>query len=207
MNILVITPDGDIGSRVMAELLSPEFTVRVITDDPAGLPEEWREQVEVIIIADPTDNAATLRRTLADVGSVLWCLPAGTDQEIEPLAHALSRAMREAGTPRLVTVSTAGCEFIGSANITSGQPTIENILNQSGAVIRHLRCTLLMEKLLSQGQSILEEGTFSLPIPGDMLVPLVVADDVVDVALRCLVRRDWEGIERLAVSGPRPVLQ
>jgi uncharacterized protein YbjT (DUF2867 family) len=205
MNILVITPDGDIGRPVLAELLSPEFTVRVITDDSAVLPEEWLDQVEMI--ASPTDNAGTLLRALAGVGSVLWCIPAGTDQEIEPFARALSRAMREAGTPRLVTVSTADCGFIHSAGILSGQPTLEGILNKSGAGIRHLRCGLLMEKPPSQGQSILEEGTFSLPIPGDILVPLVMADDVVDVALRWLVRRDWEGIEKLAVSGSRPVLQ
>ena len=204
MNILVITPDGDIGHRVMAELLSPEFTVRVITDDPAGLPEEWRAQVEVII--GPTDNAGTLRRALAGVGSVLWCAPAGTDQESEPFARALSRAMREARTPRLVTVSMAGYGLIRSADLISGQPAMEDILNQSGAVIRHLRCCPLMEARFSQGQSVLEQGTFSLPAAGDNLVPLVETDDVVDVVLRWLVRQDWAGIERLAVSGPRPVL-
>jgi uncharacterized protein YbjT (DUF2867 family) len=204
MNILVITPDGDIGRRVMAELLSPEFTVRVIPDDSAGLPEEWLEQVEVI--ADPTDNAETLPRALAGVESVLWCIPAGTDQEIEPFARALSLAMRDVGTPRLVTISTAGCGFIRGADIIPSQPAIEDILNESGAVIRHLRCGLLMESRFSQGQSILEKGTFSLPVPGDMLVPLVAADDGVDVALRWLVRQDWEGIESLVVSGPSPVV-
>ncbi len=205
MNILVITPDGDIGRRVMAELLSPEFTVRVITNDSTGLPEEWREQVEVI--ADPADNVGAIRQALADVGSVLWCLPAEADQENEPLARALSRAMREADTPRLVTVSTAGCGLTRNADIVSGQPAIEGILNKSGARIRHLRYSLLLEKSLSQGRSLLEEGTFSLPIPGDILMPLVMADDVVDVALRWLVRQDWEGIESLVVSSPRPVLQ
>jgi uncharacterized protein YbjT (DUF2867 family) len=204
MKILVITPDGDIGRRVMAELLSPEFTVRVIPDDSAGLPEEWIEQVEVI--AGPTDNAETLLRALAGVGSVLWCIPAGTNQEIEPFACALSRAMREVGTPRLVTISTAGCGLIRSAGIIPSQPAIEAILDKSGAMIRHLRCGLLTESRFSQGQSILEKGTFSLPVPGEILVPLVEADDGVDVALRWLVRQDWEGIERLVVSGPRPVL-
>ena len=129
--ILVITPDGDIGRPVLAELLSPEFAVRVITDDSAGLPEEWLDQVEMI--ASPTNNAGTLLRALGGVGSVLWCIPAGTDQEIEPFARALSQAMREAGTPRLVTVSTAGCGFIHSAGIISGRPTLEGILNKSGA--------------------------------------------------------------------------
>ena len=204
MNILVITPDGDIGRRVMAELLSPEFAVRVITDDSEGLPEDWLEQVE--LIAGPTDNAETLRRALGGVGSVLWCMPAASDQEIEPFARALSRAMREAGTPRMVTVSTAGLGLIRSADIVSSQPAIEDILNKSGAAIRHLRCSLLMERRFSYGQSSLENGTFSLPVPGDGLLPLVEADDGVDVVLRWLVRQDWDGIERLAISGLKPVL-
>lgn len=208
MNILVITTDGDIGHRVLAELLSPEFTVRVITDDQEGLPEEWHGQVEVI--NGPTDNAGTLRGALAGVGSVLWCVPAGTDQESdqksEPFARALSRAMREAGTPRLVTISTAGYGLIRNADITSGQPVWEDILNQSGVVIRHLRCCPLMEARFSQGQSVLAQETFSLPAAGDNLVPLVETDDVVNVALRWLVRQDWAGIETLAVSGSRPVL-
>ena len=198
MNILVITPDGDFGCRVVAELLSPEFTLRVITDDPVDLPGEWREQVEVI--DNTAHNVGTLRQALAGVGSVLWCQPSGTD--LEPLARALSEAMREAGTPRLVTVSVSDCELTRNPVIISGQPAIESILNESGAAIRHLRRNLLMEKAGFQQQ----ERTLSLPIPGGILAPLMVADDAVNVALRWLVRRDWEGVEELVVSGPKQVL-
>jgi uncharacterized protein YbjT (DUF2867 family) len=204
MKILIMTPDGDIGCQVVAELLSPEFTVRVITDDPANLPEEWREQVEVI--AGPMDNAGTLRRALAGVGSVLWCLPSGTDQEIEPLAHALSRALRETGTPKLVTVSKADCEFNQPAGPLPDRSAVENILNKSGTAIRHLQCSPLIEALLSRGQSVTAERSFPLPGAGDTLLPLVAGDDVVDMALRYLVRQDWESVARLAVSCPRPVL-
>jgi hypothetical protein len=198
MNILVITPDGDIGCRVVAELLSPEFTLRVITDDPVDLPGEWREQVEVFDSA--ADNVETLRQALSGVGSVLWCLPSGTD--LEPLARALSEAMREVGTPRLVTVSALDCGLTHNPVIISGQSAIESILNKSGAAIRHLRCHLSIEKAEFQQK----ETPFSLPIPGDILVPLVVADDAVNVALRWLVRRDWEGVEKLVVSGAKQVV-
>ena len=198
MNILVITPDGDFGCRVVAELLSPEFTLRVITDDPVDLPGEWREQVEVI--DNTAHNVGTLRQALTGVGSVLWCQPSGTD--LEPLASALSEAMREAGTPRLVTVSASDYELTRNPVIISGQPAIESILNESGAAIRHLRRNLLMEKAGFQQQ----ERTLSLPIPGGILAPLMVADDAVNVALRWLVRRDWEGVEELVVSGPKQVL-
>ena len=200
MNLLVIAPDGNIGRRVMAELLSPEFTVRLINNEAAGLPEEWREQVEAI--AGPMDKAATLRRALAGVGSVLWCISNKTDQKVEQFARVLSRAMREARTPRLVTVSVARSGLIRSVEINSGHPAIENILNESGAAIRHLRRSHLTENRFSQGQSSLENGTFSLAIPVDTLAPPVDVDDVVDVVLRWLVRQDWEGIERLAVPDP-----
>jgi uncharacterized protein YbjT (DUF2867 family) len=201
MNILVITPDSDIGCRVVSELLSPEFKVRVITDDPAAFPNEWCEQVEVI--TDPMENARTLRRTLADTEAVLWCLPTGMDQEAEPLAHTLSRTMRETGVPRLVTVSTMDCGFIGNADIISSQSAIEDILNKSGAAIRHLRCIFPMEKLLSQEKSIVEEAIFSLSTAGNIIVPLLVTDGVLDMVLKCLVRQDWAGIERMAISNPR----
>jgi NAD(P)H-binding len=194
MNILVITPDGDIGHQVVADLLSPEFTLRLITDHPADLPEEWREQMEVI--AGPADNIGMLRRALAGVASVLWCLPAGTDQKIGQFARALSRAMRDAGTSRLVTVSMTGCGLVRGQDIISSQAAIEDILNKSGAMIRHFRCSHLIEKRFSQGQSILEKGTFSRSTSGNIPVPLVEADDIVDLILRCLVRQDWEGIER-----------
>jgi uncharacterized protein YbjT (DUF2867 family) len=196
MNILVITPDGDIGHQVVADLLSPEFTLRLITDHPAGLPEEWREQMEVI--SGSADNAGILQRALAGVTSVLWCMPAGSDQEIEQFARALSGAMREAGTSRLVTVSMTGWGLIRSQDIISRQAAIEDILNKSGVMIRHIRYSHLIERRLSQEQSIFEKGTSSWSRSGNIPVPPVEADDVVDVILRCLVRQDWDGIERLA---------
>jgi uncharacterized protein YbjT (DUF2867 family) len=79
---------------------------------------------------------------------------------------------------------------------------MENILNESGAVIRHLRCGSFMENFLSQVQSICEQGVISYPIAGHIPIPMVAVKDVADMALRCLVRRDWGGIKGVAVHGP-----
>src|SRR5207247_4316888 len=65
MTILITTPTGNIGRRVLRELLAPEFSVRVIARDPARLPEEVREQVEVI--RGSGDDSATLRLALDGV--------------------------------------------------------------------------------------------------------------------------------------------
>ena len=45
MKVLVTTPTGNIGRRIVPELLAPEFSVRVIVRDPARLPEEVREHM------------------------------------------------------------------------------------------------------------------------------------------------------------------
>jgi uncharacterized protein YbjT (DUF2867 family) len=79
---------------------------------------------------------------------------------------------------------------------------MEDILNESGAAIRHLRCGSFMENLLCQAGPIRERGLLSYPMPGQIPIPMVAVSDIADAALRWLVRRDWMGIEGVAVHGP-----
>ena len=206
MKILITTPGGNIGRRLIPELLSPEFSVRIITENPAALPSEVRGQTEVVCgsAADPT----TLLAALDDVESLFWCVPAAswTQKDLkghyEQYARVLCGAVRQAGTPRIVTISAAGRELARNAGPISGLHAMEEILNESGAAIRHLRCGLFMESLLPQVRSILDAGMFSFPLPGHVPIPMVAAHDVADVALRWLVRQDWDGIKSLAEPGP-----
>ena len=39
-------------------------------------------------------------------------------------------------------------------------------------------------------------------MPGHVPIPMTAVTDIADVALRWLVRRDWKGIEGVAVHGP-----
>src|SRR5262249_17350726 len=84
----------------------------------------------------------------------------------------------------------------------SGLHAMEEILNECGAAIRHLRCGLFMENLLSQTPSVLEQGFLSYPIPGHIPIPFVAATDIADAALRFLVRRNLTGIDGFAIHGP-----
>jgi uncharacterized protein YbjT (DUF2867 family) len=107
-----------------------------------------------------------------------------------------------AGDSRVVTISAGGKGHARNAGPISGLHAMEEILNESGAAIRHLRCGLFMETFLSQARSIREQGFVSYPMPGHVPIPMTAVADVADVALRCLVRRDWSGIEDIAVHGP-----
>ncbi len=206
MKILVTTPTGNIGRRVLGELLAPEFAVRVIARDPGRLPEEIREQVEVV--RGSTNDAAALRRALDGVEALFWCVPGESLQETnlrghyERFARAGCLAIREAGTPRVVTISAGGKGRARNAGPIPGLHAMEDILNQSGAVIRHLRCASFMEDFLREAQPICEHRILSYPMPGHIAIPMAAANDIADVALRWLVRRDWSGIEGVAVHGP-----
>jgi hypothetical protein len=78
---------------------------------------------------------------------------------------------------------------------------MEHILDKSGAQIRHLRCGWVMENFLEQAHQIREHGLLSYPMAGHIAVPMTAANDVADVALKWLVRRDWLGTRRVPVYG------
>jgi len=177
MKILITTPNGCVGRKIVPELLAPEFSVRVITRHPGRLANDIREQVE--IVRGSTDDASTLREALEGVDAMFWCIPRPPIEETNIRSHyerfacAAAQAVREAGTPRVVSISPSAA---------SVQAAVEDILNSSGAAIRHLRCGRFTENPY---------------IP----ISTTAAADIADVALRLLVRTDWNGIESLSLRG------
>src|SRR5262245_17154795 len=134
MRILVTNPTGRIGRKIVPELLGPEFSVRVLAREPARLPQETRAQAE--IVRGSMDDAAALRRALDGVEALFWCVPTEPLQETnvehhyERFACAAWRAIREARTPRVVTISAAGEGYKGQSGPFSGLRAMEEILNE-----------------------------------------------------------------------------
>jgi uncharacterized protein YbjT (DUF2867 family) len=185
MKILITTPGGTIGRRIVPELLAPEFSVRVISRNPDRL--EFREHVE--IARGSTDNVAALSRALDGVDAMFWCIPRAPIGEtnlhayFERFARAASQAIRDSETPRVVSISASPISTLHAA---------EEILNDSGAAVRHLRCAWFTEG-------------FSVPVaahPADVSGPMTVVNDIADHALRLLVRTDWHGVEAISIPGP-----
>jgi uncharacterized protein YbjT (DUF2867 family) len=173
MKILITTPAGRIGRSIVPELLAPEFSVRVITRNPSPLPSEIRDQVEVV--RGSTDDANALCEALDGIDALFWCVPRENVAETnigsyhERFARAASAAIREAKTPRVVAIS---------GGPDSALRATEEILNESGAAIRHLR------------------------VPAQPAMPTMAVAEIADIALKLLVRTDWSGVEALTVRGP-----
>src|SRR6186997_637760 len=157
MKILVTTPTGRIGRQIVRELLSPEFSVRVIARDPARLPGDVREQADVI--RGSMDEITTLRRALSGVEAMFFCVPPASMQATDVRGHyerfagVAAEAIRAARTPRVVTISAVGKGRAANAGSISALHAMEDVLNESGASVRHLRCGAFMENFLLQAQA------------------------------------------------------
>ncbi len=205
MKILVTTPGGRIGRAVLGELLAPEFSVRVIAREPSRLPADIREQIE--LVRGSTDDAETLRSALEGIESLFWCVPRPSSGETDLRRHyerfslAACQALRAARTPRVVAISCGGLESGLQARPTSLLHIPEDILNKSGAAIRHLRCSAGMADINGWEKPISDGGLAVYPASRNGQSQKVAVRDIADVALRWLVRRDWEGIATVPVTG------
>jgi uncharacterized protein YbjT (DUF2867 family) len=177
MKILITTPGGMIGRTIIPELLAPEFSVRVVSRNSHRLASDIRNQVQ--IVRGSIDDAGTLREALEGMDAMFWCIPRPPIEETnipgyyERFAQAAAEAIREVGTPRVVGISPSPA-FV--------QAAAEDILNGSGAAMRHLRCA-------------------SLALNPHIPITMAAAEDIADLALRLLVRRDWSGIECISLCG------
>jgi uncharacterized protein YbjT (DUF2867 family) len=188
-------PAGQIGRRVLSELLAPEFSVRVLTRQPERLSESVLTEAQVHrgSVQDPE----ALRRALDGVEALFWNIPPGPGDTQDPeryteaLAQTAAAAIRAAGTPRVVAISPYDDVPLGPG-LEPRSSDIAQILSDSGAAVRYLRPGFYMENLLCHAQSIEEQGTFWFPVAADAPIPMIAATDVADAALKWLAR-SWTG--------------
>ncbi|MCC8952873.1 NAD(P)H-binding protein [Bradyrhizobium sp. Pear77] len=85
--IVVTTPNGQIGSKVVSALLEAGQAVRVILRDPAKLAANVRERVEVI--EGSHGDAETIDRALDGADALFWCVPPSPRSTMEESIRAL----------------------------------------------------------------------------------------------------------------------
>ncbi|MGX9229635.1 NAD(P)H-binding protein [Streptomyces albus] len=142
MKIVITTPTGHVGSRVVPLLLQAGVRPTLLARDPARLPAAVRERADVVR-CDQGDGDAVVRAT-AGADALFWVNPP-TDAE-DPVegyarmgAHA-ARAVRENGIARTVFLSSGGAELRSGAGEIDGLGRTEEMLDATGAHVLHLRC-------------------------------------------------------------------
>ncbi len=201
--VVVTTPTGKIGSKLVPMLLERGVTVRVIARDPNKLAPQIRERVEVI--QGSSDDPQTLSSAFAGAAALFWCIPPTDDAPLPVytrFAEAAKTALKGASVTHIVTVSSGGKGRAINAGPISALHAMEDVLNQTDANIRHLRCGNFMENFLYQVAPMKRQGALFFPMRGDLPIPHVCTMDIAAVAAHWLSERSWNGQQGIGVHGP-----
>ncbi|GAA2040319.1 NAD(P)H-binding protein [Streptomyces cheonanensis] len=204
MTVVVTTPTGQVGSRVVGLLLQAGVRPRVLVRDPARLAPGVRDRVEV------------RRGDLTDADFVAGAMAGATAAFlVDPTPHAvedpvgtsrrtgagLARAVRENGVGRVVFLSSGGAELRHGAGHIDGLAAIEEQLDATGADVTHLRCGYFYPNLLLSLEE-LAAGELSTAGDPDRPQPWVDPRDIGEVAAARLLSDAWRGRVVQGVHGP-----
>ena len=207
--IVVTTPNGRIGSRVLRHLLDGDEPVRVVSHSPDRLPQAVRERCE--IVSGSLDDASTLRQAFEGADAAFWCIPQSRPGNLWSDAHAYHHRFASAaaqalmGTDVRVVAASAGRHGYEDGAIVSAFTAVENTINAAGTPVRHLRSAYFMENLLEALPTIMSPGAVFYNGPGDLPLPMVAIADVAARAADLLLDRAWKGQGHVALHGPADV--
>ncbi|TDB90590.1 NAD(P)H-binding protein [Actinomadura sp. 7K534] len=204
MTIVVTTPTGNVGSRVVRLLLQAGVRPRVLARDPARLDAATRELVDARR-GDLTD-AAFVREAVSGARTVFWVDPTPHTAEnpvetSERTASGLIDAARTGDVQRVVLLSSVGAEKRGGAGHIDGLARIEERLDATGADTLHLRCGYFFTNLLMDLDG-LAQGVLTTSARPDAPLPWVDPRDIGDVVAARLLNEEWKGRNVQAVHGP-----
>src|SRR5580700_12117028 len=105
--IVITAPTGNIGHQVLASVLAGDEPVRVIVRDPARLPAEVRDRVEVF--QGSHGDAEVAARAFAGADALFWLLPtdnhaASVEAAFVGFTRPAAAAIQEQGVKRVVDV-------------------------------------------------------------------------------------------------------
>ncbi|WP_294306868.1 NAD(P)H-binding protein [uncultured Chryseobacterium sp.] len=203
--ILVTTPTGNTGSLILQQLVEKGQQVKIFVRDPEKIPAAILEKVEVTTGSLLNEHAFT--EALQGCKTVYFCVPQSNNQKdvnayYEEFAKVASKAIKNAGTKRVVYLSGGGKGSHLQAGLITALHRSEDIISRSGASVRALRCPVFFETLLYQKNSLKETGTFSLPMDGNYKFPQIAVKDIASKAVEFLADQSWTGVEGFAVHGP-----
>src|SRR5258708_12913009 len=117
--IVVTTPMGQIGHQVLEDLLRHTDSVRAIVRDPARLPPQTRERIE--IVKGSHGDADVVSKAFTGADSVFWLVPP------DPHAKSADAANVDFIRPACTAFKTYGIKrVVGISALGRGTPAAEH---------------------------------------------------------------------------------
>ncbi|MEV6756946.1 NAD(P)H-binding protein [Streptomyces sp. NPDC051214] len=209
--IVITAPTGNIGRHLLPLLVraAPAHgeELRVIARDPARLPDEVRDHVEVVVGSH--GDTEVVDRAFEGADAVFWLVP--PDASLSPadaycgFTRPAAKALTAHGVGHVVGVSALGrgTPLADRAGLVTASLAMDDLIATSGAAYRALANPSFFENLLEEADSIREKGVFTDAADADRKAPLVAVADIAAVAARLLLDRSWTGTDDVPVLGPQ----
>lgn len=202
--IVITTPTGHIGSRLVRLLLDRGEQLRAIVRDAARLPAEVRAQVDVI--EGSHNDPAALDRALEGADALFWLVPPNprapsAEEHYLDFARAGAAAISRHGVGHVVGITSAGHGWTHSAGVLSAAFAMDAELAASGAAYRALSMPFYMDNLLDQIGAI-RQGSLSLTCAADQPLATIATADIAGAAADLLTELSWSGTADVPLFGP-----
>jgi uncharacterized protein YbjT (DUF2867 family) len=202
--IVITTPTGQIGGRLVRLLLERDVQLRVVARDASRLSADVRSRVEIVEGAH--DDPAVLDRALPGADALFWLVPPNPTapsarEHYLDFARAGAAAVARHGVGHVVGVTSAGHGWSKPAGVLSAAFAMDAELAASGAAYRALSMPFYMDNLLGQVGA-LRQGVFSLTCAADEPLATVATRDIAAAAADLLTDLSWRGQADMPLFGP-----
>lgn len=202
--ILVTTPTGRIGGRVLERLTESNVSARaIVRNDAARTRVASHELVDVVVA--PLIDEESLNAASAGADGLFLALP--VDYSVPDLialwrqiAAAAASAIRQNDIRHVVFLSSQGARE-NAGSLIGPLYEAEQAILSAAPNVRVLRAGCFMENLLPYASQI-AEGTMPFPMASDAPVRMIATRDIGDLAARFLADLSWTGHSARGVYGP-----
>ena len=194
MTYLITGATGDVGSKVVKQLIQRGERPRVFARNAEKAHAQFGDKVD--IVSGDLSDAASLQRALAGVEK-LFLVNSGP--QIPALDGLAAQAAKTAGVRHIVKLSSLDVEQ--KLAIGAWHAKGEAAIRASGIRFTFVRPTGFMSNLLAWSRSIVAEGIVRSST-GDGKRPFIHSEDIAAVAVRALTADDYVG-KALPITGPQ----
>ncbi len=194
---VLLGSNGQITSQLARHLLAAGHAVRVVGRDARALAS--LQQAGAQVAAGEPGDADFLVRAFAGAAAVYAMTPpcygeprmrAAQDR----IGTAVAQALRRAGVPRVVNLSSVGAELPHGTGPIEGLHAQEHRLDAIGGLdLLHLRPGAFMENFFAAMEPILQAGVLPGLEAPDAVIPMVATRDIARVAARELAAPKHRG--------------
>jgi uncharacterized protein YbjT (DUF2867 family) len=205
MKIVVNTPAGNIGRRIVDQLLESKHEVSIISRHPSKVTDFIKRGAQ--LNEGSIDSPSVLDAAFKDADALLWLTPFAFDQP-DYLAWARktgaigAMSAKHHGIQRVVLISSVGAQHDRGVGPIGCLPAIETAFAAAVPHVATLRAGSFMENYLQSVSSIAASGTIFGPHLAHKKIPMVATRDIAAKASELLQAKSWTGFRIVGVHGP-----